>query len=367
MKFTLGNETYKKAYLLADKSVYKYTQSEELEKVEHSQFKSASFPLLIIGLEHCSFVSKEYPITDKSDLKEIVDLEFGEDTFVEQIQYQEQKSVVRAWKLDNYAKSLVDDKWMYWLPEGWLLDNVEQGALYKVQRAERTLWLASRGGQTYSSFCEGVFANKDYFLISAGVSHELEPQLVGQHEYCKVIRKQLLTMSANRLFSPFSAQGYKNKLALLCNWPTVAVGCVAGFILFAALHIGILNLRLGMIDDKSALKDVVQVRTIEKDYETKKASLEKLRSALAGNSPQSQSWSVLASLMESEVTILRVKQTDETLEVRAETKLATAALQMLTELPAVQSAEFITPVRKSVGKERFTVLIALAGQGNANG
>lgn len=352
--------------MLANNELYVFSE-EGLQPCEESELERAQFPLLVVGIEHCREIVKQYPVTDKEDLSQIIRTEYQGTDFVEQPVIGEQNSSVTVWRLDEKANSIADSKWLYWIPESWLIGDVLDASLYKVSRAKQNIWLCRHNDNTFSSVAMGLFANRNYFLMASGVESNIPNEELSEQAYGRKILSAIANIDPMRLFQPFKAQNYVDKLNRQFSFVSLCIGVFVGFVLFSALHLGYLEWRISSLEEGIKGQKVAQAISVQKNYETTLEAMQKLNKSLGGQGSQQPSWGLLASLMEKGVTILRVKHLDNKLEVRAEAKKATDALQVISGLPEVAHATFITPVRESLGNERFTVSIELKSGGSING
>jgi hypothetical protein len=358
LRFSLSNTIFNRGFLLANKALYAI-KKEGLEPVNADLFHKTFMPILIIGKEHCKEFDKKYPITDAQDLKKVLKMDFNELSLVSKPEITAQESQVKAWQTDDYAAGIIHSKLLFWLPESWVLSHPNESILYQLSRANNVIWLCNRQGKSFSSIAKGLFSRASHFLMSIGVEVGIEQKKVTEQEYCNFVAEQADLIEPFKLLAVLSAQNYLKRLKDSCNWLSVGIGTSVALTIFLAFHIGYLQLRTYWLDQDIAQQQIKEVVSLQNQYKQQSTALFSLEKSLYTNTQSINYWNVLATIMENDGAILRVNYNDEKFEVRVQSSLATDTLQTLGNLPNVDIAEFTTPVRESLGKERFTIGITL--------
>lgn len=356
LKFSLGVEIFKRGFLLANNKLFSI-RMDGLHPVSAENFNNTVMPILVVGKEHCRESDKSYPISDKKDLSEVIKMDFTGLTYVEKPDIGEHQSKVKAWIADPAVCSMAESKLFYWIPEIWLFSHSDSSSLFQIERAGNAMWLCTHQGKSNASLTKGLFKDASYFLMSIGIDSSFKPISVKESDYCEFINKQASLIANIKLLALTPAQGYQNKLKTAYNWLSVGLGVVVAVTLFLLFHNAYLGMRIDGLDENIRQQNVREVITLQKTYEQQLEALQTLEKSLYNVDSSSAYWDVLATLMENGTTILRVNQKSDVFEVRGQAKLATDILQIVGSLPEVEHAEFITPVRESLGNERFTIAI----------
>lgn len=352
-------------YFILGNSLYR-VKGERLVESSKVHFSQTFFPIIVFGREHYREVHKKYPVTNEKDLLQILSNDSINAHILSPAVYSETNAVVQTLELDDFALDLSKMKWCFWLPETWLIDT-KPSRLLQVSRAGQKILGATLSGSTYTTVANGAFSNPDYFLMSIGLSGDTEIEAVDESQYAKRIIAGLKQLANKEWRELLKAQNYVQKINRLFKWPSIALGLFLGYGIFCLADLALLSFRHNSLDTKISQQQVSSVIQKQKALENKSVALSVLSDIGSNKQLISNIWQSVLTLMQERNDVLRVSLEGEQLQIRIESRNASDALALVQSLSYVASADFSTPVRRSVRNQRVTIAITFKNEEALNG
>lgn len=349
----------KRLFLIANNQLYKVAET-GLELVKKDEFKQVHFPVLIVGHEHLSERVHSFPVVDQQDVKQIIKNNLSAHSIVGSAEISEHTTSVKTWQLDDLSSALIESKACCWIPELWLLKHISEDNLIKLKRAGSEIWFFVRDKAVDAIKASGLMSQKHNFLMSLGVTFEYDEVVFDEAAYSAGILAAVCKLSSRETISILRIQNYQKRLLEKFSWLSWVTGAVTGVLVFNLAYVGFMNVQIGRIGNDIEQQDVGRIIAKQKQFDNLYELQQNIQSATSSEGNELVLWSLLATLMENNITILRVTSELGVLQIRAESKVAADALQLLNDQDIVKSAKFSTAVRKSRGNERYTMEVTLA-------
>ncbi|WP_088331531.1 hypothetical protein [Lacimicrobium sp. SS2-24] len=346
--------------------VYKLSK-EGFELTEEGALDNSHFPCLIIGREHYTEQVQQFPVKDKKELERLISHSM-EGPYLYAIEERGDASTkVVIWSVDKSFFERFGNKLMIWIPESFFFNGVIESQLIRAQRPHRELFIAT-GSSMRTVPSEGLYKNPDYFLLSIGIAEEgIQHVNMAQPEYAQFIRRKLGDFGIVEWLQILSRQGYSEKLWSLASWRSVFAGAVLAFVLLNGINFFFLKYQNTSIDNAIEELDVRHAIELRNAVSKKNQLLASLSQVASSAASEETLWHMLLTCMDAGADVQFVRSTPEELEVRFEADKATDILSLLRQHSGVENAEFSTPVRESVGRERFTISMTLSAVGPSQG
>lgn len=301
---------------------------------------------------------KNYPIQDLADIKSVLLQEFGSSA-----QHQISPFLQSARRVSSYVftKHLIANIRIpcFTLPASLLLAEAftEKHATIKV--AESPPWFLAKFSDTIVSQCQsGLISDIQRFRFNQGLPEELP-----HHELSVDQSWQLILHAATKL-KPAQLSGfwhYPDAALLNRNWRPYAVVTVLVGALYMLASSLLINLQMdnrsqqiaAMGDELNVLLDKQLTLT------TDMTSIQALAEFQNEQVLVAPTWELVGYLLDNTVTLLDLRQSLNTIELRGRASRATDVLVKLREHTWVQTAEFTSPTIKIETQEEFTIRVVL--------
>lgn len=327
--------------------------------VKNRDWGKAYFPLVIVGREHYQESRKHFPVFQSSELDKIIKNLMDTPSLYFPDSKDDSGTWVRIWSLSKTASELIKDKICLWLPESLLLESAVSQSCKIATRDGQQLYFAENGGVFVSSLAKGLYINPEYFLMATGMAMDTPVSAMNEKEYLADLQGHWSGLGWSRWIQVLRQQGYLTKLSKMASWKSILVGSAASLLVLLLAKAGYVHWQSYYLDEQLAATNIKPVMQLKKLAQEKSELITALGSASHGGGDVERAWQLMASLMEANVQVLRVNASGAKIEIRLQAKQATEALQLISELPFVKSAEFSTSVMESLGNKRFTIAVVL--------
>ncbi|WP_448246064.1 hypothetical protein [Thalassotalea agariperforans] len=342
-----------------------------LQPIENLKLPRISW--LVLGREHYFETSKEYPISNKRELKKALQFEENKAPFqgitlqhIERLN--EQSHRVTFWVFKTSVLDILSSQPWVVIPESYLLAKaLDSGiSLAEIESFNKTIFLSKTGQGVASGIQSVQTSTVEQFAFSTGSPVSLT--------------KENFFSSANNEFSALLYRGLKS-LALVelqnffitrkkVNWqdyPWKQAGIITSivFSVYLAITSAWLILKQYHIEGQltSQKVQVEQALKLQKQYIEQKEWLQALSKPLLNQVEYWNVWPIVLETISVGVNIKLLQFKNNKIIMSAITNdsiKATDVLANLSKNPYVIAPGFSTPVRNHRGKDEFTITFSLA-------
>lgn len=301
---------------------------------------------------------KNYPIQDVSDIKSVLLQEFGSSA-----QHQISPLLQGSRRVSSYVfdKELLSSVRIpcFMLPVSMLLAKAVPEKNTTLSVAENPPWfLAKFSGMVVSQSQSGLISDIQRFRFNQGLPEDLpHHELTAQNSWDAVLQ------GAMKVTPSELGSFWRRPDAAMLNthWQPYAIVTV----LLAGLYMLASSLLINHQTESrsaqiSAMGDELNV-LLDKQLTltTDTTAIQSLATFQNEQVLVAPTWELVSYLLNQSATLLDIRQSLQTIELRGRAVRATDVLMKLREYPWVQTAEFTSPTVKVENLEEFTVRIVL--------
>lgn len=337
----------------------------EFKPVDDDVFLKAPFPVLLIARENLTEVIKKYPVTDKSDLREIIRQEVASVAMLTEPEIREHDSVVKIWTPQSHLFERFSHKLFAWLPESLLLAQFDKDRLFQIQRCGSSVFSFNDINGNYTAARLGAFKSAEYFLMSIGAPVIASTE-IQETDYAHSLYEQLFKISKSHGLAIVKAQQFRQKIAKMFNWPSILLGAFGGALLYYFSLIGFYAFNINQLEKDIADQNIASVIKTRQSILEKRKVFAEFANQDAGQNIDMQMWRFLGEVMQKDISIIKIRTTNEGMWVRLQSKVATDSLSYVKRLPYIKSASFANAVQNFRGQQRFNVNITFQANAAVN-
>jgi len=320
--------------------------------------------LLILSRNHYQESIKQYPITDKTELKKVLTLNSNSDfDTTEQVHWKilgsdNSSHAVNFWIPDTTILNQYTP--IFWFPESLLVAaNASQESIFEIL-TEVNWYLYSKGkeGGCISLINGPVINNVDLFQSSVGISHDKPISIINKGELAQSLVDGLIKQSTLDIITFFIQKPDTDQPFNV--WPRLKwsfLGIVAYFLISSAYLLLHLNgLEQQNLKSKVNVQQAMQVRS-EVDHLIEQLEVEK--GTLENRQFTIYVWEILSPLLETDMLLTQIYYSDGRYRITGTASKAIELLKLLAQNRLVVEAKFDAPVAKTRKRERFMISFKL--------
>lgn len=322
--------------------------------------QDADARIVVVSRRFYSEFVRKYPITDLSELKRFLNsnqnsTEFFEFHRIGHVVNQQRQ--VTTWQFDRHLLSRYP-KAMVWLPESAVIDSqVGEDTVYEVSSLGGVYFAARNGNQLYSACRSGMLVSTDVFCSSVGV-------VAANKKVLQLDKNTLASCMADdfiRLSSRFFRFSFDQQLV---NHLKVGFGALAvATLLYGVVSTGYLyylqkTLEASQQQNSPQLEAMLKTQTRIKKFDD---VVHLQKDVITQKKYTFPIWLLFSDLIAQNVKLGNCELQNDTWLIRGETANAAAVLEYLTKHELVESAEFVSPVRRNSDLDSFVIGLKLRG------
>lgn len=321
-------------------------------------YEDKILPILIVGREYYQEYDKTYPISDESDVKNIIKHEFSGHIMYQITPDGIASSTAKVYEFDAQFGEFIDNKNAIFVPETLLTTFLEEGVLVSVSRLGSNLNLIQKGEKLHSTCGTGIYADEDMFLYSSGAGDAAMRVKLTQDQYVQQLLTQLFKLTSDKLMIIARGQVFHKKLLGALNIRTLLSGFVLGIILYIGGSWSYLSYQkqFGFSDiDRAKVKEVISLRQSLKEKHQLLGSLDTQSVSASGG----EIWGIVTELLEQNISVSGLAFDGNELSISLLSESATDSLNFLRTIPHVIEATANGDIYSLQGKQAVNVLVIL--------
>jgi hypothetical protein len=345
---------------------------QEFDLIPVAKQKKPQYYWLILGREHYFETSKDYPISNKRDLKKALEFDDNKAPFqgvtlqhIERIN--EQSHRVTFWVINPQVFTTLSFRPWLILPESYILAKglPSQTNIATIECENKTLFLANSASGIVSGIKSKVINTIEHFALSTGTSANSNETLhltASNAEFSALLHQgiKLLTFTKLQGFlvasqkRQWKSYPWKSMATISCIMLTIYLALTSAWLVYEEYSV---NKQLNQ--QKSTLNHAF---SLQKQYKQQEEKQRLLVVPLKEQIPYWNVWPVVLACIDvgSQITGLHYKNNKIIFHGTAKKGIkATDILAALSENKAVLSPEFSKPVRKNRGREQFAISFTL--------
>ncbi|OKY24656.1 PilN domain-containing protein [Thalassotalea sp. PP2-459] len=360
-------------YLSNEFYAIKSDKKEGVSLIKQPKEKIAKATWLILGREHYFEVSKVYPIANKRELLKA--LEYDDDNapfsgttlkFIERIN--EHSHRVTLWVVEPKIFDSIKEKPWLIIPESFLLANAldDKVSIACIKTLSNTLFISKTGQGIVSGIQSANTPSVELFALASGAPLVTEQEQClsteEQSDFVALLYEGLLRQGITSL------QGFVVKSEKI-NWQDypwkeagiIAVTLFSGYLLLTSGWLVLRNAHLDYALTNKA-EQVNESLSLQKAYQTAVSQHKQLQAPLQNQNPHWNIWHIALDVIASGAQLKAILYKNETVTIQGwanEGQRATDILSKLTKNPYLMQPSFSKPVRKSRGREEFSISFTL--------
>lgn len=346
----------KNLFFYRAKQLYRVV-GQTFEKVGEQDFLKSPFPVLVLARDSMTETVRKYPVTDASDLKEIIAQELTPFAMHSTPKIREHDAIVKIWSPDAEILQQLTQKLFIWVPESLLISGFEEDTLFKIERCNSSLYSFNDLNANYTANVAGAYKSPDYFLMSIGAP-SLPVTTVNEAQYAALLHEQFFRLPKEYLLSILKGQRLGRKIAEMFSWRSMALGGFLGVVLFFLSLIGYYSLQINSLESTIDEQNIASVIKERRAIEEKRKVFAEFADQDAGDNFDLQMWQLFGDAMKQNISVLKVRTTDTGLWLRLQSDVATSSLTFIKNLPYIKSASFANAVQNFRGRQRFNINIS---------
>ncbi|MDO6426500.1 PilN domain-containing protein [Thalassotalea sp. 1_MG-2023] len=328
---------------------------------------------LILGRQHYFEVSKVYPIANKRELLKAIEYDDSNTPFtgttlkfIERVN--EHSHRVTLWVIEpEFLNSLNIKPWLV-IPESFLLANAldNEISIASINTLTSTLFISKTSQGIVSGIKSANTPSIELFALASGApfaNGEVKQLTTEDHQafielLYQGLRKQSIA-SLQGFFIKSEKVNWKHY-----PWKEAGIICSAVFTSYLILTSGWLTLREAQLEYAltTNTEQVNESLALQKAYQTQLSRHQQLQVPLQQQIPHWNLWHVALDVIALESTLKSIVYKNETVTIQGwadKGNRATDILAKLTKNPYVLQPSFSKPVRKSRGREEFSISFSL--------
>lgn len=329
-----------------------------------TQFHESMLPIVIIAREHYQEVTKTFPISDKGDVKNIIENEFGQLKVVSIEQNDLTSSTAKLYVLDEVAEKFVLANTCIYIPETYLSGFLADSQLTLVDRCDVKLNLIRKGDKTYSAISANLYANSDVFLYSSGAGEAISTISLEEGTYFDKLIQQILQLKPKDLHVLFGGQNFYKKLLENLHLPSLLIGATCSILLYWGGMFAELSLRKFLLPDEIQSNELREVIELKRKYEDKLEYMERLNKAGTEALPSRTVWEIFVMLLENNISVGSAVYEKGGLKLGILAPSSTETISLLRRSPFVTEVTLDGDIMEMDGKQSFNVYMSVSEGGD---
>lgn len=353
-------------YLAHDLYVFSSNTSSK-EFVKPTSKEEQRIKCLIVAKEHYYEFTKIYPIGNRRELSKALKLENNHTPYDGKVfhaieRVDEQSHRVTFWSFNEESLSKYDLKPYFLLPESYLFTQGIGKEKFNsvISRSCGELFLIRSNKGTLSGIATNSIKDISTFAMATGnfsVTAE-EVVRIPPSEFTEFIATSIKKISAVDLKSFWLAP--QSKKAEAWPWQKALAPLALVGVSYVALTSAWIKLQQVTVEKELSDKQasIAQAFKLQKQHNDLQSYFDELNKPILEHSPFWESWRVIAEIIEMGATIrsVELKHGKVTIQGTANKGIkATSILETLMQNEMISSPGFSKPIRKSRGKEQFTI------------
>lgn len=327
---------------------YPLKDLEQLESDTDKQHK-----VLIVSPSYVTQTEKKYPITERRELKKLLELQQTTRQFYIIKDQDEHGIRVTHWDFNQDLPKA----WLY-LPESLIIQA--QSASNEIMEIDETThssyYFSSDQSHTFIAQKSSIMNSPERFSISTGVQYT---------DVKKVTFSQKLSMLLPALGRLQAKHWYAflPKIEQLNWWPLIiksvipATALILVYTLFSSAYLFAINTHYNdTLSEQS--EDLSQLLSLQQKIDESQAAYSQLQTFLGAKQSYLALWLELAPLFEY-VDLDSIQINGQRIQIRGQAEQATRIMELLTNSPNVAEAKFDSSVSKTRRAERFIISFTL--------
>jgi hypothetical protein len=323
--------------------------------------------LLIIARKHYQEQVHDYPIENKSELKKLLALEYGDNSCCHIWQNSDPtfsgKHQVNIWQFEQQVPNS-----FIRLPETLLLaltalpeqivsvqSDITQ--LDKIQKISNTF--IGRQGKLVQSSPQTVIINSTQrFASSMGIAQLVTDKIITAENYVTELALAMKKLSPRLVFSFIKVPKVADRLILLKNIGLPLFLVLAGYLAITSLYLIYQNSSKAQ-QLKSQSSEVTIALQQQQSVDKNLAQYLALQDFFKDKKTTSHFWLTIAELF-PQAQFSNMRTSGDRFVLRGKTEQATQLLELLSKNKLVKDAKFDFPTRKNRGQENFVISFTLS-------
>lgn len=324
-----------------------------------NQIDKSIFPILIIAREHYQQYTKSYPVSDKRDVKNIIENEFSGLKMFD-IQSENLTSFsANIFVFDESSESYVRNRMCIYIPETLLARFLTEGELTTVNRLGATLNYIKKANTVFSSSGEGLYQNPELFLISSGAGEAESRTTLDQQTYFDLLYRQLLNIKTANLPFVLSGQVVHKRALKSLHLPSIASGIAVSIVVYWIVLFGTLKWQETFVESEVSSAQVRAVMDARQSLNEKVARIEELSRGIESKVSGKVLWSIVSLLLESGVSVSSFVYENREIKLRVLAPSAADAVKLLRQMPEINAVVMEGEISVFHGKQNAKLLIEL--------
>lgn len=322
--------------------------------------------VLILARQHYTEETVWYPIARRGDVKKLV---------ANNAAVQSKQAIFQVGKAVNgktpvtYFK-LTSDQLTYkaWfvVPESLWIGrklNIGEIAAYQSLGFDKTVFIARTFAGVVSSFKSGLLALPEHFALAHGLNSETNVKKIALKSELISSRPLLAGIQWFELWMNIGGNQHSDSKKLM-KWVT-GLAVTIFLSLFGSVRLSAYLLEVKQHELQEATRQANAILAERDKVQQLKQRYESLSATISARPNAMMLWQQLATLYQHNIWLTALDQRGEDIRIEIRAKSATEALQLLLKQPAVASAEFDAPVRRTGTEDEASIVIRLKGNRKA--
>lgn len=328
--------------------------------------------IVIVGKQYYTEVKKHYPIQNKRELKQILDLEYPSDSAAASFftigEFKDGGRSVVVWQVTGDLHELTGIASGLLIPEGALINSaLEDKSLMTLRfdNIQQEQWFyRDHNGKPFSGAKRGLIQSADRFLASVGIAETVESQVLSWSDYIQFLQRHLpkfVVQSGVDFFYSHSSV-IPDFSALIKPFSLIATVLVGSYFAISSTY---LVFRNSWAEEEAArltqeARNVFHIRDQAKD---KFKQLDELSMLSDGVSASSLIWKDVGALMKEGVEFQSISfLPDGRYILRGNADSATNVLSVFSGNTTYIGAKFYSATQRRKERDYFSISTQLASQ-----
>lgn len=331
----------------------------------------------LIGKQHYTELKKEYPIQNKRELKQILQLEYPTDehamSFFTIGDFSEGMRSVTIWKMKFDVNEALGMTSGLVIPEGALINQaIPEKSILTLKFDEEKIehWFyRDQNSLPHSGAKRGLIQSAERFLASVGIAETVESKQYAWSDYVDFLQEKLplFLLQASSSFFYTHSSAIPDYASFVKPFSLIATVVLGGYLSLSSAY---LVLRNSSAEEEAIrlsqeAKSVFQLREQAK---SQLAQLDELAMLSEGISASSLIWKEIGSLMKQGVEFQSISfLPDGRYIIRGNADSATSVLSVFSGNDVYQGAKFYSATQRRKERDYFSITTQLASQSMESG
>lgn len=321
--------------------------------------KKFFLPILIVAREHYQEIVKTYPISERADVKQIVDNEFPglKMTNIDALDLTSHQ--VKVFLFDKDVETFVRDNVCLFFPETMLSNFLREGELTTIERLNSSVTWIKKGATIHSSAGVGLYQNPQMFLYSSGAGEASSELTINERDYFALLLDCVFKLTRQEIAIIVKGQVAPKHILSKLHGPTIVSGALFSIVFYwlSLFAIGKWNQNINY--DGNQKEEVRAVIALQKQLDAKLDYARNLNFAIENRVSGETIWSLVTELLENQVVVTSLMHENGTLKLSFLTQSSADTVRLIDGLPMTKSVTVDGDITDFQGKQRVTALVEL--------